>query len=126
VSDPPTQRPIPQEILPGGASISAPPAHAAPGHRSDAAAASFELVVRKQPLGPTVSVRVTGDTRLGAVKLEAMELLECDPALATEFVLALDGRRRLDELRTVGEESLWDLAFIQLGRPADVGLEENR
>jgi hypothetical protein len=58
------------------------------------------------------------------VKAEAFEKLALPPAMMPEYVLALEGRHRLDEKKSVGEERLWDLAFIQLGHPAEVGLEE--
>jgi hypothetical protein len=82
------------------------------------------LVVRLQPFGPTIGVRVTPSTPLSKVKAEAFEKLELPAAEMSGYVLALEGRHRLDEEKSVGEERLWDLAFIQLGRPAEVGLEE--
>ena len=95
-----------------------------PGRGTQRDAASFELVVRLQPFGPTIGLKVTGDTPISQVKSESFQKFALPAEEMPNYVLALEGRHRLDESKSVGEERLWDLAFIQLGRPAEVGLDD--
>jgi len=115
-----------EEIRSQGASSDVPPAHvpaARPGP-AEHDPNSFVLAVRLQPDGPTVTVRVTKETLLSYVKAEAFLLLGLPLAEMPQFVLELGGRYPLDESKTVGQERLWDLAFIHLGRSAEVGPDQ--